>query len=266
MNEKYKYDVKKIKETRSSPKYLLGDSIKETEELLAEFTFYINNLARAYSESTNIDRGDFFGEAIIALGKAKADFDPKRGGEFAPFAKFIIVDAMNECVRINKAVVITPVYIDKAHKIIVRIKNVISNYTDSFDDVVFNNAFDKAKIPKSIKAAVLYDKNLLNRAAKRSKLTLVELIERAEFLPLVLQKDVTKEADGSDKPPLAKLIVGEILELLDDEETAVADLIMDDKNRSDICKLLSCSDDWVVNRIKAIRRKAKQALLRGNGN
>ena len=264
MAKTYKYDIKTIKETDSfSSTYLLGDSIKEAEELLIKFSVYINNVTRAYSESTNIDRGDLFGDAVIALGKAKKDFDPKKSGEFTPYAKFIIVDAMNECVRKNKAIISTPVYISKAHKIIIRIKSLISNYTEMFEEIILDEKFDKFKIPPSVKNTILYNKELLNKASKRINITLVELINRAEFLPLITQENNIKKVTNNEELILTRLIVAEIFAVLNKNETIIAELIMNDKNISDICKILDRSNDWVKNRIKDIKSKAKQMLLKG---
>ncbi len=261
MSELHKYSVEVIKKTKTYPKHLLGNSIKEAEELLKEFSMYINNVTRAYSEVTKIDRGDLFGEAVIALGQAKRDFDSEKGWNFAPFAKFIIIDAMNEYVRKNKAIVSVPAYIDKAHKIIARIKSSIFNYTDSLEDILIDSKFDEFKIPESIKAAVLHDKELLSRAAKRSTITLEKLIARAEFLPLTLHENNSEKMDNGEGSILAKLLVGKILPLLNTDETEVARLIMRGKNKSEICDELNRHDDWVTNRIKAMHSKAKQMLL-----
>jgi len=263
MKKLYKYDIKTIKETGSSPStYLLGDSVEEAEELLMKFSGYINNVTRTYSEATGIDRGDLFGDAVIALGKAKKDFNPEKGGKFAPFAKFIIVDTLNECVRQNKAAVTTPVYINKAHKIIIRIKSLISNYTDVFEDILLDEEFDKFNIPTSVKITILYNKELLNKAANRANITLVELINRAEFLPLMIPEDDIKKVNDNEKTIFTKLIVTEIFAILNKNETIVAELIMNDKNISDICKILNKSTDWVKNRIKHIKNKTTRLLLK----
>ena len=270
----YKYDIintEKITEAQDTnfPQYLLGSSLKEAEETLEEFNTYINNLASTYSKSTNIDKSEFFGDAIIALGKAKHDFDPERSNAFVPFAKFIIIDSMNECIRKNKAIVRCPTYIDKAHKIIVRIKTSLTIYTNTIEDVLFGKHFNRYKIPKSIKKTILRDKKLLENAAKRLEISVESLFYKAEYLPLVIPTDDyidrLQDFNIDESSIIAKLVVNEIKLLLDKNELIVANLIMEDKKRSEISKLLGHSDSWVTSRIEAIRYKVEQMIVNKRG-
>lgn len=271
--ENYKYDVvdtnksdNKI-ETQDTnfPQYLLGDSLKEAERVLAEFNTYINNVASAYAASSNIDKSEFFGDAIIALGKAKRDYTPDRGSVFIPYAKFIIVDSMNECVRKNKATVRIPIYINKAHKIILRIKVLIAGYAETIDDILFDTNFNWDKIPEVIRTKIIDDKILLERSSERAKITLKVLIDRAEYLPLMISTDIAVRELSSnnldEEHILAKLIVNEIKSLLNSDELDVANLIMEGKRKVEICELLDRSNTWTSKRIENIRNKAKLMVL-----
>ena len=100
MSNKYNYEI--ISSTDAGnhpsekfPNYLLGDSLSEAEDTYLKFEKYINNLSNMYASASGIEKSELFGDAILALGKAKRDFDP-RIGKFVPFAKFLIMDAMNE--------------------------------------------------------------------------------------------------------------------------------------------------------------------------
>jgi hypothetical protein len=270
MGDNYKYNVISIKTSKEvdSHKQLLGNSLKDAEELLAEFSNYINKTAGIYAAYTNIDKGEFFGEAVIALGKAKSEFDLTKGGYFIPFAKFLILDAMNECVKSNRILVHIPSYIDKSHNIINRIKESIFKYTDDFDTVLIDPAFRKSILPKKINDSVYYDIVLLKRAAKRASITFKQLVNRALVLPtIVITEDNCEsiEGDTSQDAIIAKMVVNKIKLLLDDDELTIAELIMEDKTKEEMGTILKHTNLWINNRIKAIRRKVKMMIIREEG-
>ena len=266
MGDNYKYNVISIKtsEEINSHKQLLGNSLKDAEELLAKFSNYINKITGIYAASTSIDKGEFFGEAVIALGKAKSEFDLTKGEHFIPFAKFLILDAMNECVRSNKTLVHIPSYINKSHNIINRVKKSIFKYTDDFDTVLIDSVFRRSILPKEISNSVRCDIVLLERAAKRASITFKQLVERALVLPtIIITEDNCEsiEEDTNQDAIIAKMVVDKIKLLLDEDELAIAELIMDDKTKNEMCTILGHTNFWVNNRIKAIRRKVKMMIM-----
>ncbi len=266
MGENYKYNVISTKtlDEVDSPKQLLGDNLKDAEELLLKFSAYINKMAGIYAASTSIDKGELFGEAVIALGKAKAEFDPTKSGEFAPFAKFLILDAMNECVKSNRTLVHTPSYINKSHNIINRIKNTIFKYTDDLDAILTDGIFRRIILPATTNEKVSGDIILLQRAAKRASISFIQLIERASVLPMIITTEESRELideDTSQDTLIAKMLVDKIKLLLDKNELAVAELIMQDKTKEEICKYLGHSTLWVNNRIASIRGKVKRMVM-----
>jgi len=270
MGDNYKYDIisTKAPEEVGPSKKLLGDNLKDAEELLAKFSVYINKMAGIYAASTSIDKGEFFGEAVLALGKARAEFDPIRSGDFIPFAKFLILDAMNECVKINKTLLHIPSYIDKSHNILNRIKSSIFKYTDDLDTVLTDGIFRRNILPKIINDNVSNDITLLKRAAKRASITFKQLVERVLVVPMLaaVEDDIELIEDNTSQDTLiAKLLVDKIKLLLDEEELAIAELIMQDRTKVEMCSILGHTNLWVNNRIESIRRKVKRMAM-GEGN
>jgi len=250
-------------DTEAFPKYLLGDTLIDAEETFACFEKYINNLATSYHFITGIDKSEFFGDAVIALGKARRDFDIKRSNNFIAYAKFLIVDSMNECIRNNITIVKIPSYIYKAHRIIARIKLLAVNNCANITDVLYS---DDYLVSESVKLKINEDKNKLKRAAERANLPYRELIKRAEYLPLTLSKeDGMKNLIHSNKTHdamLAKIVVDTINPLLDKDEKSIAEMLMQDLPRSEISKKLGRSDDWILSRMDKIKNKITGKFLK----
>ena len=100
-------------------------NLKDIRKILSKFNKFMNRISSAYSCITNIDKHELFGEANVALIKSLNDFDNTRSISFDTYAKYIIVDALNEYVRQNKVIVSVPKYIARANQIINRIKKLI---------------------------------------------------------------------------------------------------------------------------------------------
>jgi len=251
----FKYDIISTKSIESStelPKYFLGSTAKEAENTFEGFKSYINNIANTYASASNISKDDLFSECVIALAKAKKDFDPERGSDFRSYAKYIIVDALNEFVRKNKSIVQVPSYINKANKTINKLKNLFNN--DSlWYSLAFNNEYDP-------KGDIEHNKKVLHNAAKRSKITCEELIERSEFLPFIDHSNDfahytdTEPMDNADAV-IAKVVVDKILCILSESEQRVAELLMTGLNKTEIAKTIGKSDQFVSDRILAIKSK-----------
>lgn len=266
MGKNYKYDVISSKKTEKEksvfPPYFLGNTAKEAEDTLKEFTIYINNLASAYTAAVpSIEKSDFFIEGVEGLAKAKKDFDPKRGVKFAPYAKFLIVDAMNEYVRVNRAVVQLPVYLNKANRVIYRIKVLLGDLEDRWFQVLFE---EEGSLPKTVQGPLKHYKKVLQNAADRAKITCRQLVDRAEFLPSVmLSDDVANQEmpdDTNHNEVMAKIVVDKIMPMLTLEERIVAKLIMRDLNKSEIAKIVKRSDMYVGAKLTAIKRKVLKMI------
>ncbi len=265
MGKSYKYDVLSSKKTTKEvdsvfPKYFLGNTTKEASALLNQFEPYINSVASTYSSATNIEKSDYFIEGVEALAKANKDFNPDKGLEFAPYAKFIIVDAMNEFLRKNRAVVQVPAYINKVNKIIYRIKKALNGNENDWFEIVFKG---KGVIPKNREETLNHDKKLFKNAAVRAKITCKQLADRAEFLPTtpelsVVDNNISDEMDH-DKL-MARILVDKVMPKLNSEERIIAELIMLDLNNSEIAKLIKKSDVFVASKLKNIRKKTLKMI------
>jgi len=270
MKVNYKYDIisTKVFKNDNSKKYLLGDNLKTSEVLLAKFNDYINKMSGIYAASTNIEKGEFFGEAVLALGKATIEFDTTKSMKFTPFAKFLILDAMNECAKANKTLLHIPSYIHKAHSILNRIESNISGYTKDLDTVLFDPIFRQVELPTEINKIVNNDITLLTRAAKRASITLKQLVERALVLPMISTYEINNsyiEEDTNQDTLIAKIIVEKIKLLLNEDELAVATLIMQDESKKSMCIILNRSIHWINNRIVSIRKKVKRMIMGEKG-
>lgn len=242
------------------PQYFLGDSAKEAEEVFSKFKKYLNSLANSYHHVTGIDKSEFFGDGVLALGKAKRDFDKKKGGNFKDYAIFLIIDAMNECVRLNRSSINVPSYINKTHKILNRIKKNLVGSKYSLSDV-FKSTIDSWELDNTKKLELIKDKELIENASTRAKMSVDVLIERSEFLPYILPEDVTSnEPKQDDEQILNKLLVSKMFSVMDEDEIKVASLLMKDNNKSDIVRELNKSMSWVNSRIDSIRDKSLKVL------
>lgn len=267
MGKNYKYDVISSKKVETAdrpiyPQYLLGDSAKEAEDTLKEYEKYLNNIASAYASLVpTIDKGDFFIEGIEALAKAKRDYDSTKGCDFKPYAKFIIIDAMNEFIRKNKAIVQIPSYISKSNKIIYKIKQILGENEIDWFNILFEHTDE---LSDDIKEPLMHYKNMLENAAERASISCRQLADRAEFLPnTTLDVDtvgleLTTEIDH-DKM-MARLVVDKIMPLLDDTEKLIAEMIMLDMNKREIAGVIERSDMYVADRIKSIKQKVLKMM------
>lgn len=266
MGKSYKYDVigsKKAEKDKSAlPQYFLGETAKEAEETLKQFESYLNNQASAYTSAVpSIEKSDFFIEGVEALAKAKRDFDPTRGVEFAPYAKFLIIDAMNECVRVNRAVVQLPTYLSKANRIIYRIKILLGDLEDTWFQILFEK---DDQIPEKVRKPLIHYRQMLENSAERAKITCLQLAERAEFLPSIVLDENVSEHEFTDESNhnevMAKIVVDKIMPLLTTDEKVVAKLIMKDLNKVEISKIIEKSDTYVGQKLKSIKRKVLKMI------
>lgn len=259
MVDKFNYGLISTKERKKEkketfPKYFLGENIKEAEKLFTEFKHYLNNISYNYSRITGIDQSDLFSEGILALGKAKNDYDSKKSNNFIGYAKFLIIDAMNEYVRHNKTSVKIPSYIIKTNRIINRIKTKLNNTEDWFNSL-FNESLNNIKLAASIKENLLGDKELIDRAAVRAKIDSKTLVERAEFLPSIITNYIDSIQETKHETIISKLLVDRLMLILTENEQTVAILIMEDLNNSEIGRELNRSSNWVEARLSKIKKK-----------
>lgn len=243
--------------TENEQKLLVDKSVIKTKELLGAFSDFINKITWSYFNITGVDRAELFGEANLALLKACGDFDELRGSSFESYAKFIIVDALNEYIRSNKVVVSIPKYIARANQIINRFKKLLD-----YDDVRFH-AIICGNIPTgSLEEAVVSELQLLKSAAIRAGTSVEHLIQRAEFLPqdVTVIEEAFIDNECKEKEIITKLLVEKIQSILTEDELLVSNMLMDGENTNSISIKLNKSYKWVANRISSIRSKTIKCL------
>lgn len=238
---------------------LVDKSVAKTKELLSEFSGFINAITWSYFNLTGVDRAELFGEANVALLKACDDFDALRGTSFEAYAKFIIVDALNEYIRSNKVAVSVPRYIARANQIIKRFKKKL-NYDDDQFHAIINGVIPDTGLEDS----VVTELRLLHAAAIRAGTSIEDLVSRAEFLPKASSEeailDLPINDNNKEKEILTKLLVEQIQSILTEDELLVSKMLMDGGNTNSIKNELGKSYKWVVNRISSIRKKCLKLL------
>jgi DNA-directed RNA polymerase specialized sigma subunit len=238
---------------------LVGKSVAKTKELLSAFSGFINTITWSYFNLTGVDRAELFGEANVALLKACDDFDALRGKSFESYAKFIIVDALNEYIRSNKVVVAIPKYIARSNQIIKRLKKLLD-----YDDVQFQAIVNEDIPISNLENQVADELRLLQSAADRASTSIKDLVSRAEFLPKDSSEDAILDipiyGNNKEKEILTKLLVEQIQAVLTKDELLVSEMLMDGGNANSIKTELGKSYKWAVNRINSIRKKCLKLL------
>ena len=233
-------------------------NVAKTKKILADFSGFMNRISSVYSTITGVDKYELFGEANIALIRATNDFNATRSSSFGAYAKYIVVDALNEYVRQNKVIVPIPRYIARANQIINRIKKLI-DYNDTIFYGLCTGTIDvyTDEIEEEL--------TLLNKAAERAKTTVASLVERAEFLPTIAEDaasmaDEVPDETDEHKKLIASLFVNQIKQNLVGDELVIVDYLMDGLPVSDISKHMKISDNVVRKKIKTIRKKVLKLL------
>lgn len=231
--------------------------LKDIKELLSRFNKFMNRISNVYSFITGVDKYELFGEANVALIKSLNDFDNTRSNSFDSYAKYIIADALNEYVRQNKVIISIPRYIARANQIINRIKKLI-NYNDEMFYLLYSgNIISNNK-------DVCNELKILKNAAERAKISIEDLVTRAEFLPSVseeieiLDNEIT--VDDEQKKLLTKLFVDQVKQNLTKEELLVANYLMDGLNANAISILMNLKYKDITKTITSIRKKILMLL------
>jgi RNA polymerase sigma factor (sigma-70 family) len=232
-------------------------NVLETKKVLEKFNGFMNRVSRVYSCITGVDKYELFGEANTALLKAVSDFDNTRSTSFATYAKYIIVDAMNEYIRQNKVIVSIPKYISRANLIINRIKKLVD-----YNDDAFFALYTGLDTPHS--EEIKHQLKLLENAAMRAKTTVPALVERAEFLPATTDGayvlDEVYNENDVQKKLMAKLFVHQIRQSLTEDELLVADSLMAGMSAFEVSKTLNIPYSRVNKIITLIREKVLNLL------
>lgn len=256
----YKFDIVTktvVKKPEEMPLYFLADTPEEAEAIYSRFKKTLNNFAYSYAMSTNLNRTDLFGEALIGLARAYRDWDPLRSNDFEAYARFVIKDALNEFVRDNLTIVTIPAYVKKANANLKKIKSICAAYDIDWKRLVIDQKVStKMNTEDSIVCTKLIENLLL--AAKRAKVDYVKFIERIELVP--------ENVEYTDQTPFevhkresemceAAMIVEKLKEYMDKQELAICTGIMEDKSFDEIGKEMKRSKSWVSGKLKNLRER-----------
>lgn len=264
----YKFDTVTqtiLKKYEDMPICFLADTPKEAENIYNQFEKILNHFAYSYSISTNINKSDLFGEALIGLARAYRDWDPSRSDNFQIYAKFVIRDTLNEFVRSNSAIISVPAYIKKANSSLKRIKIICKRYDIDWQTMVINkdisNKMESGDISKCANAIG----NIIS-AADRAGVDYDKFIERIELVPEDIEyvEQVPYEVHKRDSETLeAAIIIDKLKEYMTEQERLICEGIMLDKSFEEIGKDFGKSKSWVSGKLKLFKKRIISMMEEG---
>jgi RNA polymerase sigma factor (sigma-70 family) len=264
----YKFDIitqTVLKKSEDMPTCFLADTPKEAENIYNQFEKTLNHFAYSYSISTNINKSDLFGEALIGLARAYRDWDPSRSDNFEVYAKFVIRDTLNEFVRSNSAIISVPAYIKKAHSNLKRVKAICEEHNIDWVAFVIDQQIpNDMHMESALKCSKLVGNIIL--AAERAKVDYVKFVERIEFVPEDIEyvEQIPHEVHKRDSETLeAAIIVEKLKEYMTEQELLICEGIMLDKSFDEIGVSLGKSKSWVSGKLKALKERILSMMEEG---
>lgn len=256
----YKFDIitqTVLKKYEDMPICFLADTPEEAENIYNKFEKILNHFAYSYSISTNINKADLFGEALIGLARAYRDWDPSRSDNFQVYAKFVIRDALNEFVRSNSAIISVPAYIKKANSSIKKIKAICSEYDIDWKSIVISQNIPSGIRHSDISKCATYISNIIS-AADRSGVDYAKFIERIEFIPEDTEytEQISYETHKRNSETMeASIIVDKLKTYMTKQELLICEGIMLDKSFDEIGADLGKSKSWVSGKLANLRKR-----------
>lgn len=174
----------------------LADTEEEATKLYKEYEPIIKVIAAKTSMITGLDIDDLASEGTIGLARANRDFEETRGAAFKTFAIYKIKDAIREYSNSQNIDVNVPQYIKDAKILATSLKKLISYHDDevlilkSLVDIwnTSKKYSDKnqasIKIDKKLLEDIISVKDRLKNLANRSCTSIIQLLERADLVPL----------------------------------------------------------------------------------
>jgi RNA polymerase sigma factor (sigma-70 family) len=265
----FKYDILTqtvVSKTEEMPKCFLADSPEEADSIYKRFERTLNHITYSYAISTNLQKTDLFGEALIGLARAYRDWDPARSDNFKSYAVFRIKDALNEFVRENSATISVPAYIKKANNNLREIERVCEGYNiDPYIIVIEQEIPDALETEDAIKCEHLV-RNLL-RAAERAKVDYDKFVERIQLIPEDVKFEDQTPAEISEmnnKRMEAAIVVDKLKQHMDKEELQICEGIMQDKSFEEIGREMKKSKAWVSGKLKSLRERVLSMMENGS--
>jgi RNA polymerase sigma factor (sigma-70 family) len=219
-----------IRETDEFCSHFLGESEEEANDILLTFDKDLTMLSSKVASLTGLDKADLKQEGIIGLARARKAFEEGRGAAFRTLALYKIKDAMREYVTKSGGMRI-PQYLKDAAKLVDILQRTIEKGTQLPDFSSYVDVWKAAKAfngDKAIADDVVGICTSIKNLADRSHTTPIELLERAEITPTLI-----------DVPENANMFVNESIE---DPETNMIDRLTARSAISEIRKILTPSE------------------------
>ena len=246
--------------------YYLGETQDEAERIYKQFEPFIHLISSSYSANTGVDPGVMFSYAIDGLARAVRDWDPNRGtGKFRTYATFRIRTALNECIRNNNSIVAIPEYIRVAHVYITNIKTILELYEEPQENMSYSlkhQTFENiGKVNKVDQMRLDRELEKLQKLASNQKVPYLNLIERAEFVPVdaYLHDDLSQAEmyEAERRRMAAALMVSKLQDRMTSEELHVANGIIAGKSYGEIGRTHDPkrSIAWVMKKLNEMKEK-----------
>lgn len=235
-------------------KYLLGDTVVEAEQAYKEYKPMLLNICKKFSEWSGVCIDDLFGDAIIALGDAKDNYNPSLGSSFKSYASYYILTALNDSIRKNNSVIVLPNYLFRAQATVRKIKNILSKYLETkptvFDTLTNPNYID-SNIEQTDQESICHYKDVLTKLAKNSNTTYEDLVDTVLHVPTVTDMSSAIETPYENHDGImAKLLLTSLRKNLTTFENSVVDKLLEGVQSKDLHTVLSVS-----------KAKCKKALI-----
>ncbi len=255
-----KYDIVTqtvVRQRERMPEYFLADTAEDAQALHDEFSSLLNKLAYNYSVATGLPKADLFGEALIGLGRANRDWDPKRSDKFRTYAIYRIKEALREYCIENAGSIRVPLYIRQANKHFVELQAICASYEIPVETLVIDQEIPLVFEPHdAVRSAELV--TMLINAANRAKVSLENFLDRIQAMPEdeLFDNQLPPEVEELQTRQLeAALVVDKLKQFMDREEQIICAGIMEDKSYDEIAAEFGKSKSWVAKKVKEFRQR-----------
>ena len=253
----YKFDIVKqtvVIQQEEMPKHFLADTPEEAEALYSVYSGLLNGMSYNYAVATGLQKVDLFGDALIGLGRAYRDWDPKRSDDFKIYAIYRIKDALNEFVRDNMASVRVPAYIKKSHTHVTKLKSIFHKYDVSTDKVLLCGLVDSKIKGADKKECELLVKYLAD-AAVRAKVGYKKFIERVEYIPENCEINDAVSNSVYEESLETALVIKKLQTYMDKTELVICKGVMEGISYEVIGQEFNKSSVWVKRKLNKLRDK-----------
>lgn len=191
-----------IRDDEKFLKYFLSDDEKEAEAVYIAFNTTMDYLAGKASMLTGMDKDDLKSEATIGLARAKRDFDLDRSDNFQTFAIYHIKTAMREFITKQISNIKPPQYLKDAAMLLDRMKNIMEKEHKlpypSISEIWMLSGKAVDVLSEQSAAEIQLIRLSLQALADRSRVSINELIDRLELLPVMSEYEDGISDVGAD--------------------------------------------------------------------